>query len=120
MLRARPSFSDRRKNRIYDDESDHDDETRTRRRRETTTTTMDDDDKDDETTTSTTTTIRRTTTTNEDDDNDRRPFLADLTRFCVCIVYRMQFCEKRDFGRLRSCSYSRKRCKTSFTNVNLR
>ena len=46
-------------------------------------------------------------------------FLADLARFCVCIVYRIQFCEKRDFGRLRSCSYSRKRSKTSFASVNM-
>ena len=47
-------------------------------------------------------------------------FLADLARFCVCIVYRIQFCEKRDFGRLRSCSYSRKRSKTSFASVNMK
>ena len=41
-------------------------------------------------------------------------FLADLARFCVCIAYRMQFCEKRDFGRLRSCPYSWKRSERSF------
>ena len=47
-------------------------------------------------------------------------FLADLARFCVCIAYRMQFCEKRDFGRLRSCPYSWKRSERSFLSANLR
>ena len=47
-------------------------------------------------------------------------FLADLARFCVCIAYRMQFCEKRDFGRLRSCPYSWKRSERSFPSANLR
>ena len=47
-------------------------------------------------------------------------FLADLARFCVCIAYRMQFCEKRDFGRLRSCPYSWKRRERSFLSANLR
>ena len=39
-------------------------------------------------------------------------FLADLARFCLCIVYKTLFCEKRDFGRLRSCSYSRERARS--------
>ena len=46
-------------------------------------------------------------------------FLADLARFCVSIVYRMQFCKKRDFGRLRSWSYSRERGETRFLKDSL-
>ena len=35
-------------------------------------------------------------------------FRADLARLWLHIECRTLFCEKRDFGRLRSCSYSRK------------
>ena len=45
-------------------------------------------------------------------------FLADLARFCLCIVYKTLFCEKRDFGRLRSCSYSRERARRSLLKVS--
>ena len=45
-------------------------------------------------------------------------FLADLARFCSCIVYKTSFCEKRDFGRLRSCSYSRERARRSLLKVS--
>ena len=46
-------------------------------------------------------------------------FLAGLACFCVCIVWRVWFCEKRCFGRLRSCSYSWERIQSSFIKVSL-
>ena len=46
-------------------------------------------------------------------------FWAVLACFCVCIVWRVWFCEKRCFGRLRSCSYSWERIQSSFLKVSL-
>ena len=46
-------------------------------------------------------------------------FLADLASLCLCIEYRTLFSEKREFARLRSCRYSRKRFEMSFLKVSL-
>ena len=46
-------------------------------------------------------------------------FLADLARLCLYIEYRTLFCEKREFGRLRSWSYSRERAETSFPYLKM-
>ena len=46
-------------------------------------------------------------------------FWAGFAYFCLCIVWRVWFCEKRCFGRLRSCSYSWERIQSSFLKVSL-
>ena len=46
-------------------------------------------------------------------------FGAGFAYFCLCIVWRVWFCEKRCFGRLRSCSYSWERIQSSFLKVSL-
>ena len=46
-------------------------------------------------------------------------FLADFASLCLCIEYRTSFSEKREFARLRSCRYSRKRFEMSFLKVSL-
>ena len=46
-------------------------------------------------------------------------FWAGFAYFCFCIVWRVWFCEKRCFGRLRSCSYSWERIQSSFIKVSL-
>ena len=46
-------------------------------------------------------------------------FHADLARLCLHIECRTLFCEKRDFGRLCSWSYSRERGETSFLKDSL-